>query len=41
MIKPDNISFPLEDIIGNPDPRVVLIIKDIQDDEPYVGSVSI
>jgi hypothetical protein len=41
MIKPDNITFPLEEIIGNPDPKVVLIIKDIQDDEPYVGSVSI
>lgn len=41
MIKPDNITFPLEDIAGSADPKIVLIIKDIQDDEPYVGSVSI
>ena len=31
----------LPDLPGTPDPKVVFIIKDIQDDEPYVGSVSI
>lgn len=41
MIKPDNIDFKLEDDPDEMDPKVVLIIKDIQDDEPYVGSVSI
>lgn len=41
MIKPDNIQFKLENDPNDQDPRVVLIIKDIQNDEPYVGSVSI
>jgi hypothetical protein len=40
-IKPDNINFKLEDEANDQDPKVVLIIKDIQNDEPYVGSVSI
>ena len=43
MIKPDNVTFTLED--GKKDdeaePRLVLILKDIENDEPYVGSVSI
>lgn len=41
MIKPDNITMKLDDDPNDQDPRVVLIIKDIQNDEPYVGSVSI
>ena len=40
-IKPDNMTLDLNDLPGSPDPKVVFIIKDIQDDEPYVGSVSI
>jgi hypothetical protein len=40
-IKPDNIKFKLDDDPNDQDPKVVLIIKDIQNDEPYVGSVSI
>jgi hypothetical protein len=40
-IKPDNIQFKLDDDPNDQDPKVVLIIKDIQNDEPYVGSVSI
>ena len=40
-IKPDSMMLGLPDLPGIADPRVVFIIKDIQDDEPYVGSVSI
>lgn len=40
-IKPDSISVPLEDGAPGSDPRLVLIVKDIQNDEPYAGSVSI
>ena len=41
MIKPDNLTFKLDDDPNDQDPKVVFIIKDIQNDEPYVGSVSI
>ena len=41
VIKPDSISVPLEDGAPGSDPRLVLIVKDIQNDEPYAGSVSI
>ena len=43
MIKPDNVTFNLEDSKNEEeaDPRLVLILKDIENDEPYVGSVSI
>jgi hypothetical protein len=40
MIKPDSITFPLEDG-ATEDPRIVLIVKDIVNDEPYAGSISI
>ena len=43
MIKPDNVTVALDDskTAGETDPRLVLILKDIEKDEPYVGSVSI
>ena len=41
MIKSDIVTFPMADSAKEEDPRIVFIIKDIQDDEPYVGSVSI
>jgi hypothetical protein len=43
IIKPDNVTFNLEDSKNEEeaDPRLVLILKDIENDEPYVGSVSI
>ena len=42
-IKPDSLTLDLADsrIPGNADPRLVFIVKDIQNEEPYVGSVSI
>ena len=40
MLKPDNLTFTL-DGAADQDPRVVIICKDIQNDEPYAGSVSI
>jgi len=41
MVKPDTQTVTLAEIPNEEDPKVVLIIKDIQDDEPYVGSISI
>ena len=42
-IKPDNVTLNLEDskTPNETDPKLVLIVKDIENDEPYVGSVSI
>ena len=39
IIKPDNVTFNLEDSKNEEesDPRLVLILKDIENDEPYVG----
>ena len=41
MIKPDNISLTLEDSQGEADPKLVFIVKHLQKEDPYVGSVSI
>ena len=43
MIKPDTLTFLLDDTVdpSKKDPELVLIVKDIQNDDPYVGSVSI
>ena len=41
MIKPDNTSFDLIDSPNDDDPKLVIIVKDIQNDDPYIGSVSI
>jgi hypothetical protein len=42
-IKPDNIKINLSisKSISDRDPKIVFIVKDIENDEPYVGSVSI
>jgi hypothetical protein len=42
-IKPDNIKIDLSisESISDRDPKIVFIVKDIENDEPYVGSVSI
>lgn len=43
QIKSDTITVPLADVEGQPgeDPKTVIIVKDIQNDEPYAGSISI
>ena len=41
MIKSDTITIPLVDGVPGTDPNVSIICKDIQNDEPYAGSVSI
>ena len=41
MIKSDAIVIPLEDGAPGADPKVAIVCKDIQNDEPYAGSVSI
>ena len=41
MIKPDNTSVELKDSPNDSDPKLVIIVKDIQNDDPYIGSVSI
>lgn len=40
-VKPDSITFPLEDGPPGSNPKIVLICKDIQDEQPFAGSVSI
>lgn len=40
-IKPDEITVNLADSKETSDPSLVLLVKDIQKDDPYVGSVSI
>ena len=39
MIKKEYVTIKMDN--GVQDPKVVLIVKDIQNDEPYAGSVSI
>lgn len=41
MLKPDNCNLVLKDSPADSDPKFVIIVKDIQNDDPYVGSVSI
>ena len=41
MLKPDNTNLMLKDSATDADPKFVIIVKDIQNDDPYVGSVSI
>lgn len=41
QIKPDTYVLNLVDGQPGDDPKTVLIIKDIQNDEPYAGSISI
>ena len=41
MLKPDNTNLVLKDSPNDSDPKFVIIVKDIQNDDPYVGSVSI
>ena len=41
MLKPDNCNLILKDSPTESDPKFVIIVKDIQNDDPYVGSVSI
>jgi len=41
VVKPDTLTIHLDDVPGVPDPKVVFICKDIEQDEPYAGSVSI
>ena len=40
-IKPDELTLALGDSKETSDPSLVFLVKDIQKDEPYVGSVSI
>jgi hypothetical protein len=40
-IKSDNLILTLGESKETSDPSLVLLVKDIQKDEPYVGSVSI
>lgn len=40
-VKPDSITFTLDEGAAGTDPRVVLICKDIASDQPFAGSVSI
>ena len=41
MLKPDSLKIALEDSAKSADPKLVFVVKDLQHDEPYVGSVSI
>ena len=41
MVKSDTLILPLEDNVTPDQPEVVFIVKDIQNDEPYIGSISI
>ena len=41
MIKPDSLKLSLDDSPKDEDPKLVFIVKHLQKDEPYVGSVSI
>jgi hypothetical protein len=41
QIKPTVLTFDLNDSDRNDDPRIVFVIKDLMEGEPYVGSVSI
>ena len=41
MVKSDELTVTLADSKETSDPSLVLLVKDIQKDEPYVGSVSI
>lgn len=41
MLKPDELTVTLADSKETSDPSLVFLIKDIQKDEPYVGSVSV
>ena len=43
MVKPDTVTIPLADSTdpAKKDPELVFILKDIQNDDPYVGSISI
>ena len=41
MIKPDELILTMNDSKETSDPSLVFLVKDIQKDEPYVGSVSI
>ena len=42
MVKPDTVSLALTDSTdpSKDDPELVFILKDIQNDDPYVGSIS-
>jgi len=40
-VKPDNLTVTLNDSHDGGEPKLVAIVKDIQDDDPYAGSVSI
>lgn len=40
-IKSDELTLTLADSKETSDPSLVFLVKDIQKDEPYVGSVSI
>lgn len=41
MLKSDNTNLILKDSLTDSDPKFVIIVKDIQNDDPYIGSVSI
>lgn len=41
MLKSDELTVTLSDSKDTSDPSLVFLVKDIQKDEPYVGSVSI
>jgi hypothetical protein len=43
MVKPDTYTLSLDDAAdaAKADPELVFIVKDIQNDDPYVGSISI
>ena len=40
-MKPDSVTFVLKDSKLSNDPKLVLVVKDIENDDPYAGSVSI
>lgn len=41
LSKQESITLNIQNNLNEPEPKLVLIVKDIQNDDPYVGSVSI
>lgn len=41
LSKHESITLNIQNNQNEPEPKLVLIVKDIQNDDPYVGSVSI
>ena len=41
LSKQESITLNIQNNQNEPEPKLVLIVKDIQNDDPYVGSVSI